>query len=196
MLTFKHAFNSKNSSGYLGSCHEKPFLLPLISNKLFSGCVMVQEWVINELFPCLPKFSPKWSVCVCLPGVLSKEKKRGWSPRGKEQCIKIHWENKKMRMIKNGKIDTDTSRLDLVSPPPTLSDKLSIRNCSDASSYLLSEATSRRSKNSIPNFRWASLQPSIWPSFWFCSFKANSHKLVVWTPFRIGHHFPWSNSIF
>ena len=75
MLTFKHAFNSKNSSGYLGSCHGKPFFLPLISNKLLSECVMVREWGINELFPCLPKFSPKWSVCVCLPGVLSKEKK-------------------------------------------------------------------------------------------------------------------------
>ena len=66
MLTFKHTFNSKNLSDYLGSCHGKPFFLPLISNKLLSGCVMVREWGINELFPCLPKFSPKCKcVCVC-----------------------------------------------------------------------------------------------------------------------------------
>ena len=77
MLTFKHEFNSKNSTDYLGSYFGKPFLLPLISNNLLSECVMVREWGINELFPCLLKFSPKWSVWVCLPGVLSKEKKIG-----------------------------------------------------------------------------------------------------------------------
>ena len=73
MLTFKHAFNSKNSTGYLESCHRKPFLLPLISNKLLFGCVMVREREINELFPCLPKFSPKVQVCVFSSMIFSKE---------------------------------------------------------------------------------------------------------------------------
>ena len=90
MLTFKHAFNSKNSTGYLGSYFEKPFLLPLISNKFLFGCVMVREWGINELFPCLPKFSLKWSVWVCLPGVLSKEKK-GCSPKKMQTHLYIYY---------------------------------------------------------------------------------------------------------
>ena len=78
MLTFKHAFNSKNSICYLGSCFGKPFLLPLISNNLLSRCMMVREWGINELLPCLPKFSPKWGVCVCVfvGSALQREEKR------------------------------------------------------------------------------------------------------------------------
>ena len=63
MLTFKHVFNSKNLTGYFGLYHGKPFLLPLISNKLLSGCVMVRELGINELFLYLSKFSSK---CKCV----------------------------------------------------------------------------------------------------------------------------------
>ena len=82
MLTFKHAFNNKNSTSYLGLCHRKPFLLPLISNKLLSGCAMVWELGINELFPCLPKFNPKCKcVCVC----------RECSPREEKRMLsKMH----------------------------------------------------------------------------------------------------------
>ena len=82
MLTFKHAFNSKNSSSYLGSCHGKPFFLPLISNKLLSECVMVREWGINEFFSCFPKFSSK---CKCVCGC------RECSPREEKRLLsKMH----------------------------------------------------------------------------------------------------------
>ena len=75
MLTIKHAFNSKIQSVTLVRALGSHFCSPLISNNLLFGCVMVREWAINELFPCLPKFSPKWSVWVCLPGELSKRRK-------------------------------------------------------------------------------------------------------------------------
>ena len=81
MLTIKHPFNSKIQSVTLVRALGSHFCSPLISNNLLSGCVMVREWGINELFPCLLKFSPKWSVWVCLLGVLSKEKKIGCSSK-------------------------------------------------------------------------------------------------------------------
>ena len=90
MLTFKHAFNSKNSTGYLESCHGKPFLLPLISNKLLSECVMVREREINELFPYLPKFSPKVQACVFAGSVLQKKKKDALQKKCKHISLYIY----------------------------------------------------------------------------------------------------------
>ena len=64
MLTFKHAFNSKNSSGYLGSCHGKPFLLlwyPISCFLVCDGSRMRDQWVL--LLP--PKIQSKVK-CVCV----------------------------------------------------------------------------------------------------------------------------------
>ena len=72
MLTFKHVFNSKKRIGYLGLCHGKSFLPPLISNKLLE----VRDGTRIRDQPALPLPSQNSvQVQVCMRTVLSKRRK-------------------------------------------------------------------------------------------------------------------------